>query len=216
MQHHTTDIHYEKMLGLSALPTGFEIEHSKSTVVPQRYDAFGVKDRHLMQSNMNNAVDESVHKTSPTQIQRQSDWSPQSAAERPHHHQRSGRQEILSPPNKVKRWYANETQRLRHSHTMSQLSEKEKRWRKIQRFHARNKGHGLSSELLKLVGAPLLPPLRLSDRGFSDWHNTSRIASLLPNLHGHIASESTLNDKVRALSLNPDIVARGHVSIIYH
>ena len=217
LQHYTTDSQPRKLpdsATYSLPPTGYEIEHTARRYI---YDALGVKDRHLMQSNMNNDPDESVYKrtASPNKSKQQSHWSSQGAVERSHHNERPNPQEVLSPPNKVKRLYGNGTQRISHSHSVSRLSEKERRWRKIQHYHARNREGYLSNQLLKLMGVSLLPILSLSDRGFSDWYNSSRISSLLPNLHGHIGSESTLNDKVRALSLNPDIVARGDVSITH-
>lgn len=98
------------------------------------------------------------------------------------------------------------------------LTESERRWRKMKRFHARNKGVGISKGLLKLAGVTLPPPSSLRDRGFPVWHNTSEVASHLPNLLEavkQVHTKGTPQDGVTAWSLNPDIVARGHVSYTY-
>lgn len=93
------------------------------------------------------------------------------------------------------------------------LTEEEKRWDKLRRYHARNKRVTISRDLSKLGGISLPPSSSLQDRGFPLWQNTSVVASHLPKLL--MAQRKIGIDGISdtARSLNPDIIARGHVSI---
>ena len=95
----------------------------------------------------------------------------------------------------------------------SRLTEKEKRWGKLRRYHARNKRVTISRDLSRLGGTSLPPSSSLQDRGFPLWHNNSVVASHLPSLlmaQRKIGVDG-ISDTTR--SLNPDIIARGHVRI---
>lgn len=93
---------------------------------------------------------------------------------------------------------------------------KEKRWHKMQRFHARNKGRTIASDLLDLVGVESPPFKNLQQRGFHVWQNTTTVARHLQSLRAalnHAAVNTALWNGTLPASLNSDIVARGNVSV---
>jgi hypothetical protein len=112
------------------------------------------------------------------------------------------------------RWYPNRKV-VHDSSVLSKLKEKEKRWHKMQRFHARYKGAGLSAGLLQLAGLQLPHSLNLHERGFPDWHNTSLVEIPMLTLQKVVnQSKGTSMESVVSFSLNPDIVLRGEVSTL--
>ena len=107
----------------------------------------------------------------------------------------------------------------KHSNRSSvavKFTEKERRWHKMQQFHARHRGVGISGGLLKLVGLQLSSYSDLHGRGFSEWHNTTVTLSHLPTLQKAVQMvdlDVASPDRFISMSMNPDIIARGHVSI---
>ena len=121
--------------------------------------------------------------------------------------------------SKNQRWYhKHRVPQVNKSSVASKLTEKEKRWRKMQRFHARNRGVGVSAHLLQLVELDLSPKLDLHSRGFPEWNNTSLTVVHLPILQQAtqgVHLDGTSLDRFISRSMNPDIVARGYVSCQY-
>ena len=121
--------------------------------------------------------------------------------------------------SKNQRWYhKHRVPQVNKSSVASKLTEKEKRWRKMQRFHARNRGVGVSAHLLQLVELDLSPKLDLHSRGVPEWNNTSLTAVHLPILQQAtqgVHLDGTSLDRFISRSMNPDIVARGYVSCQY-
>ena len=118
---------------------------------------------------------------------------------------------------KHQRWYprSKSSQQFNRSSVALRVIEKDKRWHKMQRFHAKIRGIGISSGLQQLVGLEMLPYLDLHQRGFPEWRNTPVVASHLPSLEKLIEHlRVTSLQKVISSSLNPDIIQRGHVSFL--
>lgn len=107
----------------------------------------------------------------------------------------------------VMNWHQRNVSIINHS----RLTEKEKRWGKLRRYHARNKRVTISRDLSRLGGISLPPSSSLQDRGFPLWNNNSVVASRLPSLLQALRKIGVdgISDTTR--SLNPDIIARGHV-----
>lgn len=97
------------------------------------------------------------------------------------------------------------------SQSIVRPTEKEKQWIKLRRYHARNKRVRISRDLLRLGGISLPPSSSLQDRGFPLWHNNSVVASHLPSLLLALRKIGVDGISNTTWSLNPDIIARGHV-----
>lgn len=114
--------------------------------------------------------------------------------------------------SKNQRWYPNRSV-VQKSSAVLKLREREKRWHKMQKFHAQNRGAGISTGLLQLLGLQLPHVLNVYERGFPHWHNTSLVESHLATLQKAVQhTQRTSLERVVPFSLNPDIVLRGEVS----
>jgi hypothetical protein len=146
------------------------------------YHSQGANERRLMQSEPYNAAN---HNDSHTMYE---------------HVLRSHlvRQNLMPKPQ---RWYHKKVNKS------VRLTEKERRWHKMQIFHARNKGVGISGDLLRLLGIVLPLSSSLNERGF---HNTAQVASQLHTVketmkHNPLQDGSRHGNK----TLSNNIIARG-------
>ena len=169
---------------------------SLDSTINLKYKSLAASNTYLMQSTLTYAVDKSAYESNKVPIDHSSSHSERESIQH-RIHNRVYTQKSLPTSRTIE----NEPQRL---------TQREKHWNRIRKFHARNRGVGISNHLPNLTGVKMPPPLSLNDRGFLGLTNASRMVSIVPK-HLDIERSPSKTHKLRTWSPTPDIVERQNV-----